>query len=234
MKNIYCLIAFALLFTSCNKLAEPQPTNSDSEAPARSNVPLIVILGSSTASGFGASTYNSSWAGQLKAYYTKKMPVINLAKPGYTTYHILPTNATQVANRPAVDTTRNITAALEKNPTILIISMTTNDVSGGYRVDELMSNLKTVRDLAMAKGVKQIYITTSHPRKISSAATAKYMEQRDRIINTYGKYAINFFNPVADSTNLFRSELLSSDGIHPNDDGHKILFDQVRTALEQL
>lgn len=234
MKNIYCLIVFALLFTSCHKLAEPQPSNSDREAPARRSIPLIVILGSSTASGSGASSYNSSWAGQLKAYYARKMPVINLAKPGYTTYQILPTNIIQTANRPAVDTTRNITAALAKKPTILIISMTTNDVGSGYQVNELISNLKTVRESAIANGVKQIYITTSHPRKISSAATAKYIEQRDRIISIYGKYAINFFDPVADSTNLFKAELLSSDGIHPNDNGHKVLFDQVRNALKQL
>ncbi len=233
MKIIYQLLVLASFVTGCTKATEPQPTPLDESSSARARVPLVVILGSSTASGSGASNNSVSWAGQFKAYYAPKGQVVNLAVPGYTTYHILPTNTAQVANRPAVDTLHNITAALKKSPTILIISMTTNDVGNGFSVDELMNNLKTVRALALADGVKQVYITTCHPRKINAAATVKFLEQRDRIMSLYGKYGINFFDPVADANNLFRAEWLFTDGIHPNDKGHAVLFEQVRTAFEQ-
>ena len=111
--------------------------------------------------------------------------------------------------------------------------MTTNDVGNGYSVDELMNNLKTVRALALSKGVKHIYITTCHPRRIDAASTKKYLEQRNRIIEVYGKYAVNFFDPLADANNFLKAELLCSDGIHPNDKGHAVLFSQMRKAFEQ-
>lgn len=171
-----------------------------------------------------------AWAGLLGKYVSNGS-VINLAKGGYTTYHIVPSRVASPKERPDVDTSRNITAALRKHPTILIISMTTNDVANGYSVDEVMTNLKAVRQQALIAGVRQCIVTTPHPRRISAVATRKYLEQRDRILKTFGTEAVNFFDPVADSTHHFRADLLSPDGIHPNNQGHAVLFEQIRKAM---
>ena len=180
----------------------------------------------------GATQRSSAWAGLLTSYLTKDK-IINLAVPGYTTYHILENGTINPADRPAPDTLANITAALKKKPTILIVSMTTNDVAGGFSVDEILTNLEIIHKKALAKGVRRFIVTTPHPRRISSAATLKYLDQRDRILKKYGTDAVNFFDAVADSEYYFRPEYLYSDGIHPNDAGHAVLFEQVKKVINR-
>lgn len=237
MRNCLLLLLFSWCFFSClpngikpdaveYKIDKPQVVEFK-----QVKLETIVILGSSTASGIGASQYKYSWAGLLRSQFLAGQ-VINLSKPGYTTYQILPNKTSHAKGRPDADTLHNITAALERKPTILLISMTTNDVGNGYSVDEVMTNLALVRAKAAAAGVKRIFITTSHPRRINPTATAQYMLQRDRILKTYGSCAINFFDPVADSENCFKAELLCSDGLHPNDKGHAVLHEQVKKALK--
>jgi acyl-CoA thioesterase I len=187
--------------------------------------PLVVILGSSTAFGTGASDYKHAWAGLFSAYLNKGK-VINLARGGYTTYHILPEGDARPSNRPASDTTRSITAALRKHPSVLVISMTTNDVANGYSVDEVMENLRKIRSIALANGVKRVIITTSMPRNLNKLATERWLQQRDLTLSTYPGEAVNFFDPLATTAFTFRGDL-TVDGIHPNDTGHQLLFDQV-------
>lgn len=233
MKEKGVLIALLFIALGCTK-SEQVPVDFEVAAAAAraAQSPLTIILGSSTAAGYGASASKRAWAGLLNQYLTNSK-VVNLAKGGYTTYHILPTDVPNPDGRPNADTTRNITAALKQHPTVLIVSMTTNDVASGYSLDEIMRNLRSVRQIALANGVRRFIVTTSHPRRINAAATQKYIEQRDRILKTYGLEAVNFFDPVADSTHCFRAELLSADGIHPNDQGHAVLFEQIRKAIER-
>lgn len=228
------ILTFLLIGCQPDSIKPGDITNSPAEKPPLAEfkqikLETIVILGSSTASGIGASEYKYSWAGLLRDRLIAGQ-VINLAKPGYTTYQILPWG-TPHPDGCHTDTLRNITAALKRNPTILIISMTTNDAANGYSVDEIMANLALVRSKALASGVKRVIITTPHPRWVSPAVTAKYMQQRDRILKAYGSSAVNFFDPVADGNNLFRADLLSKDGTHPNDKGHTILYEQIKKLL---
>ena len=54
---------------------------------------LVVVLGSSTAEGFGPSDADSTWVNRLRVALAAADPsldVLNLAKGGYTTYHVLP------------------------------------------------------------------------------------------------------------------------------------------------
>lgn len=227
MKKLYFYLLVVVL-SACHKTApiEPQPTQTFTPVKEAEQSPLVVILGSSTASGIGATEYKRAWAGLFSAYLNKGK-IINLAKGGYTTYHMLPAEQEYpVANRPAADTLRNITAALKLHPTLMVISMTTNDVANGYSVDEVMQNLYTVRQMAFDNGVKRIIITTSMPRKLSARATALWLEQRDRTMRAYQRDAVNFFDPLADNNNQFKTEL-TKDGVHPNNEGHQLLYEQI-------
>jgi lysophospholipase L1-like esterase len=70
----------------------------------------VVVLGSSTSVGVGASPIDSSWVSRYIVYLKSLNPqneVINLAKSGYTTYHLLPDGYDDW-----VDPNRNITRAL--------------------------------------------------------------------------------------------------------------------------
>ncbi|AQG81693.1 hypothetical protein AWR27_21750 [Spirosoma montaniterrae] len=226
-----CLLLAVLSACQKSTFIDPQPAQPFTPVKEVAQSPLVVILGSSTASGAGASDYKHAWAGLFSSYLNKGK-IINLARGGYTTYHILPDGQEGlVAKRPSADTLRNITAALKLHPTLMIISMTTNDVANGYSVDEVMYNLQTIRRIALDNGVKRILITTSMPRKLNAQATARWLQQRDRTMRAYEQDAVNFFDPLADADNLFQANL-TPDGIHPNDDGHRLLFKQLVSRLE--
>ncbi|WP_077922151.1 SGNH/GDSL hydrolase family protein [Spirosoma sp. 209] len=226
MVKVYALVSVLFLLLGCAQSDEVIPDKTPfTPVKETEQSPLIVILGSSTASGVGASDYKHAWAGLFSAYLNKGK-VINLARGGYTTYHILPDTDARPTNRPPSDTARSITAALRRHPSVLIISMTTNDVANGYSVDEIMENLRIIRATAFANGVKRVLITTSMPRRLNAWATARWIQQRDRTLATYPLEAVNFFDPLADPSDVFKDEL-TVDGIHPNDNGHKVLFDEM-------
>ncbi|RYE18370.1 MAG: hypothetical protein EOP51_22110, partial [Sphingobacteriales bacterium] len=86
----------------------------------------IVILGSSTAVGTGATPLDSSWANKFTKFVhaqNAQVQITNLALGGYNSYHLCPTGSVPGANKPAPDTARNITAALARNPDAIIINL---------------------------------------------------------------------------------------------------------------
>src|SRR3954452_11404116 len=128
----------------------------------------IVILGSSTAAGNGATSTDSSWAGRLQLQYRKNTSdadtsIINLAVGGYVTYRIMPDNFVTPPDRPAVDVNTNVTKALSYNPEIIIINMPSNDITSGYSEQEIMNNFRLLNQLITNQGVRA-FITTSQPR----------------------------------------------------------------------
>ncbi len=95
----------------------------------------IVVLGSSTAEGYNLVDKSYSFVGLLSSYMNTTYPgstVTNLGKGGYTTYHVLPDGTSATANRPPVDPERNITKALSLNPDLIVISLPSNDLAGGF------------------------------------------------------------------------------------------------------
>jgi uncharacterized membrane protein len=81
MTKIFLTIIFFVVFATGNTLF------------AQDKVINIVVLGSSTAEGYGPSVYANAWVNQLRRYVqsiSNKSTVHNLAKGGYTTYHLMP------------------------------------------------------------------------------------------------------------------------------------------------
>src|SRR5215217_6123814 len=117
----------------------------------------IVILGSSTAYGSGASPFpDSSWAGRLGFEFNKNTgdgkdtTIVNLAWPGYVTYKCMPSS---------------YVPPLSLSPNIVIISLPSNDVflPSDYDKKETMDNLRLMFQLVNAAGIP-CYISTSQPR----------------------------------------------------------------------
>ncbi|UAY51681.1 PKD domain-containing protein [Ferruginibacter albus] len=190
----------------------------------------IVVLGSSTSYGNGATPIDSSYVNRYTAYVKNKnsqSQVINLALGGYTTYQVLcPTGLTPPANRPAPDTARNITAALKYNPDAIIINLPTNDVANGYWLSEQKANYERAIALAGAKNVL-VWVTTSQPRNdISDAQRDSLKAQRDWTLSRFGVKSIDFWTTVAD-TNGKIVPAYDYDDIHVNNAGHYIFFTRV-------
>src|SRR5687767_836061 len=119
----------------------------------------IVILGSSTAAGGGASNFDSSWARRLQAEYRKNINpadpdtvIINHAVGGYVSYRIMPDNFIPPPNRPLPDINNNVTKALSYNPDIIIISLPSNDIASGYPEVEIMNNFRYLNQVIASRG----------------------------------------------------------------------------------
>ena len=184
----------------------------------------VVVIGSSTAAGAGVTSADSAWVNRYRKALKNINPdneVINLAVGGYTTYRLMPTGYSTPANRPTVDTLRNITAALKHNPDVIIVNLPSNDRQ--WAMNEQLSNFDTINNLSWSSGVP-IYICTTQP--VASSTWAAYQwAVHDSIIAKFAPYYLEFFTPLANSNNTLDTNL-TPDGTHPNDMGHRLLFNQ--------
>jgi lysophospholipase L1-like esterase len=190
----------------------------------------IVVLGSSTAAGHGLRDPETSWPRRYAAYLrTRGSTVTNLAVSGYSTFQILPTGTANPQGRPEVDPAHNITAALALHPDAIIVNLPSNDAAMGVPVDDSLANIRVVATQARDAHV-QFWVTTSQPRALPPAQVQLIVDYRDRIKQEYGAHALDFFTPLAAPDATPRPELNQGDGIHPNAEGHRLLFEQVKAA----
>lgn len=207
-------LTFVFLFVSASTIAQK-----------------IVVLGSSVAEGAGASCTDSSWVGRLKQYFKDKKEVINLAKSDYTTYQMLPHGTVCPTDRPKIDSARNITTALALSPEILIIAMTTNDISLGYGINEYFRNLDIAINEAKRNKVKHIYIATSVPNGNANDNKRHLLfDQRNIIIKKY-PFAIDIWGILEGDGFKPKKETNSGDNLHPNNAGHRLIFEEVLKSI---
>ena len=178
----------------------------------------VVVLGSSTAVGNGASG-GQSWVARLQAYLGK--PVSNLAVGGYTTRDVLPSGNPQ----------HNITQALSLNPTVILVNLPSNDVADGISDQESMDNFAVLRDQAQQAGVP-IYFTTTQPRNFGNAAQRQRLaDQAAQMQNLLAPRVISIYDELADNNNRIAARYSNGDGVHLNDAGHGYIFAQVQTLV---
>ncbi|PSL45671.1 putative secreted protein (Por secretion system target) [Chitinophaga niastensis] len=189
----------------------------------------IVVIGSSTAAGMGA-TPNHGWVA-LYTQYLKGIninyQVDNLAVGGYTTYDLCPTGFVPPPSRPLPDTNHNITRALLLHPDAIIINLPTNDVGRDYTLTEQQDNYKRMISAATAQGV-QVWVTTTQPRNAYNAGQiAALKTMRDWTISYFGNKAIDFWTDLTEPNDSIRHIYSYGDGIHLNDAGHQLLYTRV-------
>ena len=196
---------------------------------------LVVVLGSSTAEGTGASTPDSAWVYRFRnAVYLNdtRHEVINLAKGGYTTYHLLPNGSTSGSGVGIdVDTQRNITKALSLDPAGIIINLPSNDAANNFPVKDQLANFEVMVSEANA-GVP-VWICTTQPRNFTNSNQIQIQRDvRDSIFTIYGDYAIDFWNGIAASNGYILDAYDSGDGVHLNDAGHRFLYQRVMEKVD--
>lgn len=192
----------------------------------------IVVLGSSTAAGTGPGHITNAWVNRYLACVEDINPdnrVINLAKGGYTTYHMMPRGYVPPEHRPGPDPCRCITMALLLDPSAIIINLPSNDDAYGYGITEQLSNYDQILALA-GDGEVPVWITTTQPRNLSQEQRENLMAMRDSTFSRFGDRAIDFWTGLARSDGTIDPAYDCGDGVHLNDAGHKILFDRVVDA----
>ncbi|MEM6347868.1 MAG: GDSL-type esterase/lipase family protein, partial [Bacteroidota bacterium] len=188
-------------------------------------------LGSSTAAGSGASSSDSAWVNRYRQYLQSINPdnqVVNLAQGGYNTYRLMPTGYQAPSGRPNPDPNKNITAGINENPDAIIINLPSNDVGAGFSVAEQLANFDTMVAHAQAANIP-IWICSTQPRNFGNPnQLLAQAEVRDSINAKYAPFTIDFWTTIATANNTIEPAYDSGDGVHLNDDGHKILFQRVR------
>ena len=207
------------------------PAKADS--PGNSTPRKIVIIGSSIAWGYGATTRSNSWAGLYADYLKSLNPgnsVTNLAVGGYSTPKLMPTGTGRE------DPQDNITAAIAAHPDAILMSLTSNDAGQKIPLSLTESNFTTIMHTAAAAGIP-IWITTTVP--VGVGGKPEYELQTNTmqwLRQTSPKNSINFWSALANPDGTVDHQYNFGDGVHPNDAGHSRLFNRVAHSglLESL
>lgn len=189
----------------------------------------IIVIGSSTAAGSGASTPDSAWVNRYRRSMQALNPanqVINLAQGGYNTWRLMPDYFTPPSGRPNPDTLRNISHALRQNPDAIIINLPSNDAAIGTGLNEQMTNFIHIDSLAASQNVP-LWVCTTQPRNFSTSQIQIQLDVRDSILSYFGPRAIDFWTGLANSQNTILAQYNSGDGTHVNDAGHRLLWQEV-------
>lgn len=190
----------------------------------------IVVLGSSTSEGAGASNINHAWVQRFREYCREEVEgcqVINLARGGYSTYRLLPDEAEVSADRPQPDRGRNISEALRLRPDGIIINLPSNDAANGFEVEEQIDNYDTILAAAREAAVP-VWITTTQPRNLDDDGRSLLTQMRDSTYARWGDDVIDFWTGLATDDGRLHPDYDVGDGIHLNDAGHALIFDRVR------
>jgi acyl-CoA thioesterase-1 len=227
IKNNCLYLLISILFISCTEPNDPPfspPINYKEKI-------TVVIIGSSIASGEGASNYANSWAGILQS--SSNDSIINNAKGGYLTYHFLPET---IWNNLGIETdvNRNIKTSLKLNPDLVIFSITTNDIAQGYTVAEYMANMKVMTDLCEANHVRFLVGSTT-PRILDLKKMKALIEINTKLKIAYEDKFVDYYNELTDlNTFTIKSVYDSGDALHPNNAGHKVIFDAFYPVYLQI
>jgi lysophospholipase L1-like esterase len=215
-KCFFCLIFFAVITVKTN-------------AQSCTKAFHIVVLGSSTAYGDGASP-GKSWVALYTDYLKNINPnyiVDNLAVPGTTTYIMQADNYIPPQGRPLPMKGHNITTAIQLKADAIIINFPTNDAASDYTLQEQENNFKRVTNIAKNHNIL-VWVASTQPRNNFTAQQVTSQKNLYTWINTYYKQkSIDFNRGLASSKDSILFKYNAGDGIHLNDAGHKILYNRV-------
>lgn len=194
----------------------------------------VVVLGSSTAFGKGASVRRKSWARLLDTWLgtaTTDHEVINLAESGATTLTFRPDGSS-----PPSDPDRNIDRALEQHPDVVLINLPSNNVEQGIPIATTIAHYQEMVAEAAQQGVP-VFMTTTQPRNFDDSARRSLLQDEANAIRAeFGTAVIDIYDELTDFTNDLRIQPIydSGDGTHLNDAGHTYIFETARDQLSPL
>jgi acyl-CoA thioesterase I len=211
------LVAMPVL-SGCKGRAPKEETSAPPSAaalPAKS-LPKIVAFGDSLTAGFGLQPSES-----YPALIQQKLDA-----DGFN-YEVV--NA-GVSGDTSAGGVRRIDWALDGEVRVVILELGANDILRGQPVDEMKRNLGTIIEHAKAHGAMVLLAGMEAPTNSGPEYRKAVHEAFPSLARQYQVQLIPFFlNGVAGIESLNQR-----DGIHPNEEGTKIVADALYKALRQL
>ena len=208
-------------------VTEPTPVVKDTTTK------VVVVLGSSTAAGWGASTYDSCWVSRLQSAFNKdtmRVKVVNFGAPGYVTYHCMPSTFSPPNNRPWSDVGRNITKAITYHPKLIICNLPTNDISSSYTDSEILSNYAILVKIMKDEGIEFI-ITGTQPRNFYDIVQRQRLKNfNDLMEPLYGSHYVNYLSELSSPSFTILDKYSAGDGTHLNNRGHRVVFESLMAS----
>lgn len=235
MKNLFSgLLLTVILISACKKestvIHDPLLVVNTTVTPLSSEeteLLRIVVIGSSTAAGYGVPA-DSAWVNRLKAAVKadgRLDTIVNLAIGGTDCYHGQPTGYRPPSGRNRPNTSANITKALSYLPDIVIVNYASNNYDRLSNT-EIINCLKRIESATIVKGGVCL-ITTTQPRDgFSSTARNKLRVIKDLTIQQFGNESLDFWTDITNPVNnKLKYGLSLGDYIHTNSKGHRLLFE---------
>jgi lysophospholipase L1-like esterase len=178
----------------------------------------LVIVGSSTPAGTGASTYAASWAGLLSTNLAAKgWTVNNQAVAGYWVTNCMQGFFTNVS---------------AQKPSVVLIGIGVNElVDSPARYPTVVSNVLVLVQMCRQIGATPVLIKL-WPSQTTSAGFAGAKYAFNALIETWGIPIIDHMSPCDDGTrNATPFASVVSDGLHMNSAGHAQLYNAIPLTL---
>lgn len=188
----------------------------------------IVLIGDSITFGDNASSYKNSWAGRLEDYlrqdFKGDFEVINNGVEGET----------------AQEGLDNIEDSVIKyTPDIVFIGYGTNDCTKemGKYINDIYNFESNVKDIAeiVREQTNAAIIFNLAPPVIEEMCSDDVVQIRNKDIEAYNNVVKTLCGSMMmayiDHYNIMKdkdlSVLIDVDGIHPTDEGHKVMFESI-------
>lgn len=216
--QVLTLITFLLLVFSCNTEKNNESTVLDSENVTQESKPTILFFGNSLTAGYGIEEDEAFPAliGDRLDSLGYEYRIINGGLSGETTAGGL----------------SRLDWFLEEEPEIFVLELGGNDGLRGIALEETQKNLKAIINMVQQKypDTKILLAGMQIPPNMGQEYTQQFREIYPQVAEKSSVTLIPFLlEGVAGDP-----DLNLKDGIHPTEEGHKIVLENVWPYLKPL
>jgi acyl-CoA thioesterase-1 len=199
--------------------ATPPPAAAPAKPPPTPKAarPRVVCLGDSLTAGYGLPSADSAYPALLEDRLRKAgldYDVINAGVSGDTSAGGL----------------RRLDWSLQGDVRVLIVALGANDGLRGLPPSELQSNLETIVSTAQTRRVRVLLLGMEAPPNFGAAYTRDFRAVYRRVAADREVPLIPFFLQGVAGI----SKLNQADGIHPTEEGQRLIADTIWRELEPL
>ncbi len=188
----------------------------DPIAAEKSANKLVVILGDSISEGYGVAS-EKSYAKILENRFkaeSKKVSILNSSISGST----------------SASATKRIQWIAKNKPQFVIIELGANDALRGLKPEETEKNLSAAIKSAKKQKIEVVLAGMKAPPNYGAEYTKKF---ESIYLNLSKKEKVRLIPFILDRV-AGESDLNQSDGIHPNEKGHKVIADSLYLFLSSI